>query len=203
MVLFINQIISSVIQIIIFSIVPFIWWLCSARKQHTFFQWIGLHKTDAKKDSKLPFWIAFLSLVFMLLGIVILYVLKDVETATSEFTGMGVQAIPAILIYAIFHTSLSEELLFRGFLLKRLSNRFGFYPANFIQSTLFALLHGIMFFSLVSAIESILIIVFTGAIAWFMGYTNESKANGSIIPSWIIHSVSNFVSGICYAFLLF
>ena len=62
--------------------------------------------------------------------------------------------------------------------------------------------HGVMFFTLAGAVKAVLIIAFTGAIAWFMGYVNEKCANGSIIPSWIIHTVSNLFSGICAAFLI-
>ena len=84
--------------------------------------------------------------------------------------------------------------------MKRMANKFGFNIANLTQALLFGLLHGVMFFSLVGVIKAILIIFFTGAIAWFMGYINEKKSNGSIIPSWIIHTISNLFSGICAAF---
>lgn len=111
-------------------------------------------------------------------------------------------AIPAIVVYATFNTAFPEELLFRGFLLKRLANKFGFNIANIIQALLFGLLHGIMFFMLVGIVKTILIIAFTGVIAWFMGYINEKYSNGSMIPSWIIHTISNLFSGICAAFLI-
>ena len=48
--------------------------------------------------------------------------IKGIETATSEFTGLGIMAIPAIVVYAAFNTAFPEELLFRGFLLKRLTH---------------------------------------------------------------------------------
>lgn len=123
--------------------------------------------------------------------------------ATSDFKGLGVGAIPAILVYAVFNTSLPEEILFRGFLLKRISNKFGFVSANIIQSILFGLMHGVMFFKYVAVLKALLIIVFTMVIAWFMGYINEKKSNGSIIPGWIIHAVSNIFSGLCAAFSIF
>ena len=84
--------------------------------------------------------------------------------------------------------------------MKRLKKKFGFHMANLTQALLFGLLHGVMFFSLVGVIKAILIIVFTGAIAWSMGYINEKISNGSIIPSWSIHTISNLFSGICAAF---
>lgn len=196
--LFVNKLISSIVQIILFALIPFIWWLVSARKRQPFPQWLGLKKCVANKDVVL--WTAGISLAFIILGAFILYVVKGVETAASEFTGMGVRAIPAVLVHAVLNTGFSEELLFRGFLLKRLTSKLGFTAANTIQALLFGLLHGVMFFSMVGALKAILIIAFTGTLAWFMGYINEKKANGSIIPSWIIHSISNIFSGLCSAF---
>lgn len=142
------------------------------------------------------------AVAFLFAGVLTLYAIGNVKTATSEFAGLGGVAIPAIIIYAAFNTAFPEELLFRGFLLKRLENKLGFNIANAIQALLFSLLHGAMFFSLVGVIKAILIIAFTGVIAWFMGYINEKYSNGSIIPSWIIHTISNLFSGICSAFML-
>ena len=198
--LFINKIISSILQIILFSIIPFIWWLETARKKQKFAEWIGLKKIEGGKKTLTA--IIIVSIAFLISGALTLYLIREIETATSEFTGLGVVAIPAIVVYATFNTAFPEELLFRGFLLKRLANKFGFNIANIIQALLFWLLHGIMFFMLVGIVETILIIAFTGVIAWFMGYINEKYSNGSMIPSWIIHTISNLFSGICAAFLI-
>ena len=54
-----------------------------------------------------------------------------------------------------------------------------------------------------SCIAAVIILVFTAMIAWAMGYINEKKANGSIIPSWIIHTIANIFSGVCAAFVIF
>lgn len=196
--LFLSKIVSSILQIIIFAIVPFLWWFVTARKQQKFVQWIGLKKPELDKRTVTT--IIITTIAFLFLGVLTLYTVKGVETATSEFAEVGLKAIPAIVIYAAFNTALPEELLFRGFLLKRIASKQGFYVANLIQSLLFGLLHGVIFISLVGVMKALLIIGLTGAIAWFMGYVNEKNSNGSIIPSWIIHTVSNLFSGICAAF---
>lgn len=200
MTLFINKIISSVLQILVFALIPFVWWLVTARKKQKFTEWIGLKKMEGGK--KTFFEIAVVSVCFLILGVLTLYAIKGTETATSEFAGLGAQAIPAIIVYAVFNTALPEEVLFRGFLLKRMANKFGFTIANLVQAVLFGLMHGVMFISIVGVVKAILIIALTGVIAWFMGYINEKQANGSIVPSWIIHTVSNVFSGICSAFML-
>ena len=198
MTLFINKFVSSIVQIIMFAIIPFIWWLATARQQQKFADWIGLKKIEGGKKTITA--IIIVSIAFLLSGVLPLYLIKDIETATSEFNGLGATAIPAIVVYAAFNTAFPEELLFRGFLLKRLANKFGFNIANLTQALLFGLLHGVMFFSLVGAFKAILIVVLTGAIAWFMGYINEKHSNGSIVPNWIIHTIANLFSGICAAF---
>lgn len=196
-----SKILSSIIQIILFAAIPFIWWLCTARKKQKFTEWIGLKKIEGGFKSAIYTILA--TIVFLMLGAYTLYSVRDAETATSDFNGLGLAAVPAVLIYAVLNTSLPEEILFRGFLLKRMANKFGFAAANTVQAVLFGLLHGAMFFSLVGAVRAAFVIIFTGGIAWFIGYINEKKANGSIIPGWIIHAVSNIISGLCAAFLIF
>lgn len=196
----VSKIISSIIEIILISFLPFIWWLISAKKKESFFNWIGLKKIDNKNKKSTLINTIVISLVFMTVSILTLYLIKDIETATSEFKGLRISALLPALIYAIFNTSLPEEIFFRGFLLKRLSNKFGFRIANVIQSIIFGLLHGIMFFSLVGVVKAIIIILFTGIVAYAMGYVNEKKANGSILPSWFIHALSNIFASIIAIF---
>ena len=200
--LLMKKLTNSIIQIIIFSIIPFLWWLITSRKKMNFFEWIGLKKVNNIKENKLFAWIFSVLVLFLIISVFILYSLKNVNVASSEFTGLGIKSLPSILIYAIFNTSLPEEILFRDFLLKRIGNKFGFIVSNGIQSLLFGCIHGIMFFSAIGILKSMLIILFTGIIGWIMGYINEKKANGSILPSWFIHVVANIFSGIFYAFQL-
>jgi membrane protease YdiL (CAAX protease family) len=177
--------------------------MITAKKTVSFSQWIGLKSIKKDKRKTALLWSLVVEICFLLLSVYLLYIVKDIgTTATSEFSGLGVNALPSILIYALFNTALPEEILFRGFLLKRISSKAGFAIGNIIQAVLFGLLHGGMFISYVGIVKAIIIILFTGCIAWFMGYVNELKANGSILPSWLIHAVANIFSGISSAFLL-
>ena len=199
----ISMLTGSIIQVAIFAFIPFIWWLITARKKMNFFKWIGLKKIDNAKDNKTALWTVVVAALFLVLSVFILSSLKGVEMATSEFAGLGVKAIPTVLIYAICKTALAEEIVFRGFLLKRIANKFGFAAGNFIQAIIFGVMHGIMFFSAVDPVKATLITVFTGAIGWAMGFINEKKAGGSLIPGWTIHACANIFSGLCAAFTLF
>ena len=196
----INKIISSLLQIIIFSLIPFFFWYFSARKKERFRKWIGLKKIKGSKKTALA--IIIVTTFYLLISLILLNSLKNIENATTEFQGLRFAALPAIFIYAVFNTSFPEEVLFRGFILKRLASKLGFTKANFIQGILFGLLHGVMFFPLVGNLKSILIILMTGFIALAMGYINEKLSGGSIIPSWIIHAISNLIAGIYIAFCI-
>lgn len=201
--LFTQKVLNSIAQILLFSLIPFVWWFITAREKTSFFQWIGLKRFSSLKENKTALWITGTTIVFLAVSVFVLYSVQNIETAASEFLGLGIKALPAILIYAVWNTSFPEEILFRGFLLKRLSGRFGFSAGNAVQSALFGLLHGAMFFEMTGITQAILIMGFTGGIAWSMGYVNEQKAGGSILPGWCIHAIANLFSGVCAAFLLF
>lgn len=201
-VMLVNKIISSIMQIILFSLIPLIWWLITARKKESFFKWIGLKKIEKENKKSSAVNMLVIAIGYLIVSFITIYLIKDIETATSEFDGMGISALLPALIYAIFNTSLPEEILFRGFLLKRIANQFGYMTANIIQSMIFGLLHGLMFFNVLGAVKTIIIIFFTGMIAFAMGYINEKKANGSILPSWFIHALSNIFASIVAMFSL-
>ncbi|MFI3168595.1 MAG: CPBP family intramembrane glutamic endopeptidase [Faecalibacterium sp.] len=194
------QLLNAIIQVLLFSFIPLIWWVFSGRKKEGFFSWVGLKLISNNDRKKVLLFSSITLFVFIVLSVYILFLLKDVQLATSEFDGLGITALPAAIVYSFIKTGLSEEIVFRGFILKRLSNKMNFTLANIIQSILFGLLHGVLFFSFVNPVIAFIIIVFTGAIGWFMGYINEEKANGSILPSWIIHGLSNLFSSIMAMF---
>lgn len=194
----ISEVIGSAVQLLLFGMFPFIGWVITARKKEGFFKWIGFRKIENIKPVCL---LTILTAVgFMVMGYITLYWVQDIEMATSGYAGLGVKGIPIVIVYALIRTSLSEELLFRGFLLKRISEKFGFTAGNIIQAILFGLLHGVMFDSYIGIVKTIAIILFTGILAFVMGYINEKKANGSILPSWSIHFIGNLFSGILSLF---
>lgn len=198
--LFVNTLVSSIFQLILFSLIPFLWWFFTSKKKEKFFQWIGIKKMNKSKNTIVSMML--ILIVYILLAIYMLFITKDLETATSLFYGLGLRGIFSAIIWSFVQTGLTEEILFRGFLLKRISNRFGFLAGNIIQSILFGLIHGIMFFGVTSVLNAIIIIFVTGLIGFSMGYINEKVVGGSIIPSWLLHGVSNLFSSIFSLFRL-
>ena len=103
-----------IFQVIIFSLLPFLWWFFTARRKESFFSWIGL---KAVKGS----WPKVIGgiLFFFLLCLVsqlwwIPHLLPAGATVQSSYAGMGWSAFPSAFLFGIIQTGLSEEILFRG-----------------------------------------------------------------------------------------
>ena len=197
--LFLNILASGILQVIVLSLLPFIWWLVTARKKENFFKWIGLKGCGSGRIIGPALLIL---LLFLAASMVPLYLLRGAGMATSQFDGLGAAGIPAVLVYAIVQTGLSEEIFFRGFLLKRLANKFGFAAGNTVQALLFGLLHGAMLFSRTSPILAAAVVLLTGGAAFAFGWLNEKRAGGSILPSWCIHAASNIIASFIALFSL-
>ncbi len=196
--MFVQILISSILEILLFSIIPFFWWLARWRKKEGFFSWIGFRRIERKKEAAV--YSVVILAAFFVVGCFAMYIIRDIESAVSQFDGLGLSGLPSVVLYALLNTSLPEEIFFRGFLLKGL-NRVCFFPtANLIQSIVFGMLHGMMFAPFVGIVKAVVLILCTGGIAYAMGYVNEQKANGSIFPSWMIHFISNLFSGMLSLF---
>lgn len=197
-----DELISALLQALIFSLVPVVWWLITARTKENFFVWIGLKKPVIKGSPwKLALTILAIAIGYILLMILIMtFLMKGVDTATSQFSGQGLGKLPEILIYSFIQTALSEEIFFRGFLAKRLIKKLGFALGNTLQALAFGLLHGIPFgLTTGNWAVFLLLVLLPGTIGWLQGWMNEKKSSGSILPSWITHSLMNLAASLAAA----
>lgn len=97
-------------------------------------------------------------------------------------------------VYAVIQTGLSEEIFFRGLIAKRLIKKLGYKIGNFAQSLIFPTVHVMLIIGLRPNSSFALVglfFVIPLILGYFMGYLNERKGNGSIVPSWIVHSSTN------------
>mgnify|MGYP002360434501 FL=1 len=205
----INDFISAILQVSIFTLIPFAFFLFRKDKTVTFFKYIGLYKPTAKSIA--------LVLVVILISITsmisvalandgIKQAMLAPESVTGKFKAMGFNSltIVSLLIMAIIKTSLSEEIFFRGFVGKRLINKLGFKRGNLIQAVIFGLVHLLLFWFLTktTVLPLIVITVFSTLMGWIIGYIKEKYANGSIIPGWVAHGLGNTISYFIIAFIL-
>lgn len=208
--LLVSKLMGSVTNLVFLITIPFITWMVIGRKTASFLNWVGLKKIQRKLNRSDLFIILGVLAVILLGGLFCINLLKNINglmpegasMGTFEFSGRGVSALPAILVQSLFNTSLLEEVFFRGFLLKRFSNRLGFALRNTTQALLFGLMHSIFLFLAGKVILAIIITLFTGLFGWLSGYITEKKFAGSILPSWCIHGVGNVISNSLIAFSL-
>lgn len=202
MTLFMSKLMNGILELLIVSFIPFITWLIWSRKKTGFFDWIGLKPVQTQQKGRLVLTIFGSSLLFTLFSIVVFSWFDFSKTATADFSGKGIGALPAILAYAILGTALPEEIFFRGFLLKRMQGKLGFLGANLVQSLLFGVIHALMFIQLIGNLKAMAIFAFISLIAFVLGAINEQQAKGSIFPSVLIHTLANTIVSLLFAFSL-
>ena len=205
----INEIISAILQILVFTLIPFVFFLISHRTAKGFFEYIGF-KAPPKKAVLIA---VATSLIFLAGGITLALVSEQVRevlinppSITGKIREMGLQpaSVFILLLIAWFKTSLSEEILFRGFIAKRLVDWFGFQTGNILQAVVFALLHLLLFWALSKAGLAFLLFIFffSGTAGYIVEWINEKYGEGSIIPGWIAHALGNTISYLVIAFLI-
>lgn len=194
--MFLNQLLNAIIQVLLFSLVPLLLWLVTARKKVAFFDWLGLRWPKNVNTRTLWGSIVLVTVVCFVIGEVAVWARGDVDAAESAYQGMGLGALPTVLVYAFIQTGLSEEILFRGFLLKRLMAKWGFVVANIVQALIFGALHLTMVWGQVGFLAGAVIVIYPMIPAVLMSILNEKKADGSILPSWLVHGTLNTVSAL-------
>lgn len=201
-----NQITSAVLQLLIFSGVPFVWYILTQKRVKGFFKWLGI-STAAAPPLNVMFCILAGFLAALFLPYMWLYRSGNLNyqgftVDAFRQTGWSIETSAVILIWAIVQTSLSEEILFRGFLCKRLCHKFGEKTGNAVQALIFGMVH-------ITALPDknipalCVIVLLTGGIGYALGWLSLQKAQGSILYGWAIHAAVNILSPIMvFAFLL-
>ena len=199
----IQSLVDSIFQLILFSFIPFIWWLIFWRKKEKFLPWIGIKK-PVVKNKGLVILLCCLFLVVSVLSTIFFQVVETSETATGQFQGLGIIALFPALLFGMVQTGAAEEILFRGFLAKRFIKQFGFAFGNILQAFLFGLLHAGLFYAVttINIFQAVLIFSIPFLTSLFFVYINEKKSGGSIIPSWLMHGIGNVLVSIIVMFNL-
>lgn len=199
--------ISSFVQLGIALLIPAIWWAVATKRRLEFATWIGLYVPmwkvgPVQRVSQKQLGIALACWVAVSLASLRIASSVWGALATSRFIGAGLLAIVPILLYAFIQTGLAEELFFRGFLAKRLCASFGFSYGNAIQAIVYGLLHLLLFINYLPVSSLVAITVLSGINGWIMGWLNEQAAGGSVVPSWMLHSLANLLFALGAAFNL-
>lgn len=194
--------VSAIFQICLFLLIPFIWWLVTARKQKSFLPWLGWIRPRIDRPVLLGLIIVGTVAIYTALGQVFIPLLNATD-AKSPLTGLGWAGLGAALIYALVQTAFTEESLFRGFILRRLATRFGFWIANVAQAVLFGLAHMLPLAAMgMSLLPAAGTAIYSGSLGLLMGWLNERMGGASLVPGWILHALANLVSAYFTLFLI-
>lgn len=195
-----NEIISAVLQILVFALIPFLVFVIQQKSTRGFFAYIGLKRSTAKAN-----YLAALACLLFAGPILVLIwlspefreIMFDPTSITGKFRAMGfnAQSFVILMVIAVFKTSFSEELLFRGFIAKRFVHWLGFRTGNLLQASLFGVIHTLLFATITSYVPFLILIFVVPSIGAYVSvYLNEKVANGSIIPGWISHALANVLA---------
>lgn len=192
--------VSTIIQCSIFIGIPWIIYILFGKEKKGFFRWIGLYKPLSAQWIKPTIIVFFISIIIMggpLLAFIKLGSISEemLNSLNLKSMGFSLNTVVIVLTKAIFQTALSEEILFRGFIGKRVGKKLGYITGNLTQAVLFGLPHGLPLIMAYKAYVFGFTFFALAAIVGFINfYLNEKKADGSIIPSFLIHSTMNIIS---------
>lgn len=208
--LIVSSIVTAIVNLIVFSFIPLIWWFITHRKETHFFKWLGFYIPKLKSKWWVLAIFAVLYYFFYNFDFTQLvdnetleYIQSSSAISANVFTSIGASAIIPAFIQNFIANGVSEEILYRGFLCKRLCSKFGTMQGIIIQAVLFGLMHNILYIVAglnVGICYHTLTFVFTGMGALLLGVLNEKIYNGSIIPSIILHGAGNFIATMILAF---
>ncbi len=208
--LIVSSITTTIVNLIVFSLLPVIWWFIRHRKEERFFKWIGLYKPQLQSKWYVllvfaVFYYFFYNFDFTQLvnPKTLEYIENSSAVSANAFVGIGIAAILPALVENFIANGAAEEILYRGFLCKRFCKKIGIVKGIIVQAVLFGLMHNILY--VIAGLDvglwyHTLTFLFTGMGALLLGWLNEKIFNGSIIPSIILHGAGNFIVSMLVAF---
>jgi membrane protease YdiL (CAAX protease family) len=202
----VQEIVNTIVQLLLVTLIPFIVYLVKHKTTKGFLAYVGLYTINRRNVFLYSGLFTIITFILMV-GPMILFMRSGaldsdlfVQDALKQ-QGLNLQSLITLFIMALFKTSLSEEIFFRGFIGKRLITKFGFNTGNSMQAVLFGLVHGIAGFQ-IGLINLLILVASTAMVGYLLGYLVEKIGNGSIIPSWITHALTNCISFYLFAFVL-
>jgi uncharacterized protein len=190
------------VQLALFLSVPFLWYLATKRSARGFGGWLGLRRPSSEGILGALGWLALLGTLSTLAQFQIAplrELLRAPHTLTGRLHQMGATPSMAsvLLVAAVLKTALTEELLFRGFIAKRLIARLGLRRGNLLQASIFAGVHllALAYLPADRRTPALVGFVFLApfALALVAAWLNERRSGGSIVPGWVLHAGGNVV----------
>lgn len=196
----INEFIGVIFNILFFSTIPLIWYLIKEKSSKGFLNSIGIYKPQKINVFETVLIITIVYLVTLSTNILVIKLGYSGRSTvdTQDFTSLTF--FMYLLLYGL-KTGIAEEILFRGFVAKKLIKNLGFLKGNVLQAIVFALPHFVIRGS-ASLVDITVRIINAFLLGYTFGYIVDRKSDGSIIPVMIAHIFINMVSSLILTVIL-
>lgn len=177
-------------QVAVFLLVPLAWWLGAGRPDGSLWRWLGFRPVD---DVANPVVVA----AAVTAGLGFLGAALMAGRSIWPLAGQGLVVLAAVVLVAVVQTALTEELFFRGFLLRWLGeHRTGWVAANLIQSLACGLLRLATQWIFVdrSTPSSLAAFALASGSAFLAGTVRQRT--GSLLMPWAAHAAGNLLAGV-------
>lgn len=195
--LFIELLINTGFQWLIFMIIPVIVYLIFFRKKYKLLPFLGL-KMPKKVQINLLVKTLIISSIYVIGGAnwAEKYNMgaDNVQVLIFQQTGLSIQLFLTIFIQSIIRTSLLEEIVFRGFLINSLRQKLSFNIANHIQAFIFTAIHVLAMLNF-TILDLALGIISIYLLSIYFGKLMK-RSNYSIFYSVVFHGSLNILAAI-------
>ncbi|WP_017414324.1 CPBP family intramembrane glutamic endopeptidase [Clostridium tunisiense] len=196
----INEFIGVIFNILLFSIIPLMWYLIKEKSSKGFFNSIGIYKPQNINVFETVLIITIVYLVTLSTNIVVIKLGYSGRNTVDTQYFTSLTFFMYLLLYGL-KTGIAEEILFRGFVAKKLIENLGFLKGNALQALVFALPHFVIRGS-ASLVDITVRIINAFLLGYTFGYIVDRKSDGSIIPVMIAHILINMASSLILTVIL-
>jgi len=205
-----QEVVNSGVQLAIALMIAGAVWLVFGRKTAGFLRYTGLYAPSGRSMlvALVLFiaWSAVTTLIYFQPEISAAAAADNTVAGMIRAQGVGPETVLLVLLVAGVKTALTEEIVFRGVLAKRLIGLMGFWVGNTVHALIFGGIHMLVFLvpggPEFTPVLGAVFLLLPAAAGWLMAFANETTGNGSIAPGWMIHALGNAISYPVLAFLV-
>lgn len=185
-----TQVVQFFAQLVLFTAIPLIWYLVTKKKDsESFIRYVGLQEVPAKAYGS-AFLVTGVATIFTLAYFTLLRVSGGMEQVLLQdaYEQSPPLTFALIVLWSGLRAGICEELLFRGFIGKRLIRHLGFGLGNVLQAVVFMVPY-LIAYGIAPTFESIGGLLNAGVMGYAFGFIMHKKADGSILPSMVLHAL--------------
>ncbi len=193
----VSSLVETVFTVLVFSLIPLVLYMNGGERKTIkgFLRSVGIYKCPKSQRRQAV-------LVLLSTSVVAFATTSAVLISGNSGRHLGETRNFTTLtfcIYLLFHglrTGISEEILFRGFVGKKLIRWLGFVKGNILQALVFGLVHLPLMGPTATTADRVAKLSTACLLGYAFGYVMERKCDGSIMPAIIGHGLYNIVASL-------